>query len=527
MSPAESAARPVADVCLVLEGTYPYTPGGVSSWVNDLLHALPAVRFVVAHVGAERGAVAERRYVLPPNVTGLVDLHCRDPRPEPADGAVLRRAARCARRRHARPGRPSRVLEAFRRLLLEEPRGDAALLDDLASNDLSIAEFLHGGRTFDLILEIGDRLAAEASFLHFFWHFRSMHLPLVRLLGAPPPPAAVYHALCTGYAGALAAVWSRRTGRPLLLTEHGIYTRERNLELCRSLWLRGGGEASTVGAGDRCDEATASALRRTWALHFLSLARCAYAQASSIVSLSEVGRARQIGDGAPAAKTWIVPNGVDPASRGALASRIRLRGEDRRPLRVGFVGRVVPIKDIVTFIRACDLALSEVDLEARIIGPLDEDPAYVSRCRRLVADLGRGRAIRFEGQRPPDSIYRGIDVLVLTSFSEGQPLVMLEAGAAGIPVIATDVGACREMLEGRGDLDRSLGPGGIVTRLAAPAETAAAIVRLARDPRRRLRMGDAGRRRVAAFYRRDDCFARYGAFYSQGRWPGSAGASSA
>jgi len=521
MSPAERGATgPLPDVCLVVEGTYPYTPGGVSTWINDLIQALPDLRFVVAHVGPERGALPDRRYPLPPNVTALVDLHCRDPRADADDRAALRRAARAARRRHDGAARPSRVLAALRRLLLEE-QVDASLLDDLASGDLPVAEFLHGRSSFALTLETCDRLAPEASFLHYFWHFRSMHLPLVRLLAAPPPAAAMYHALCTGYAGTLAAVWSRRTARPLLLTEHGIYTRERSMELSRSLWLRG------AAGGDHADEATAAALRRTWGRHFRSLARCAYACASRIISLSEVSRERQIAGGAPAEKTLIIPNGVDAARFGALASSAAFRVADRRPVRIGFVGRVVPIKDVVTFILACDLALREVALEVRIIGPLDEDPAYVGRCRRLVADRGRTREIRFEGPRPLEAIYPEIDVLVLTSFSEGQPLVILEANAAGVPVVASEVGACRELLEGRDESDRRLGPSGIVTRLAAPTETAAAMLSLARDPALRRRMGIAGRRRVGTFYRRDDCFARYRALYSRREWLESAGASSA
>jgi glycosyltransferase involved in cell wall biosynthesis len=175
---------------------------------------------------------------------------------------------------------------------------------------------------------------------------------------------------------------------------------------------------------------------------------------------------------------------------------------------------VVPIKDLVTFVRACDIALGVVDVEARVIGPSDEDPGYAARCRQLVARLGRTSNIQFVGPMPPAQIYGDLDLVVLTSFSEGQPLVILEAYAWGVPVVATDVGACREMIEGRGEDDRRIGPSGFVTRVAAPKETAAAIIKLARDVKLRWRMGAAGHQRVTAYYQRGDMLARYRALYS-------------
>lgn len=517
-----------ADVCLVLEGTYPYVPGGVSTWAHDLIRGLPAFRFALVHIGAERGQPSKRHYALPANVDSLSDLYCREPLSRRADPASLWRAARAEYRRQGAARRPSRVLAALRRLHLET-QVDADLLDDLASGDLSVGSFLHGRSSLDVTMELCERLAPEASFLDFFWHFRSMHLPLVRLLGAQAPPAATYHALCTGYAGVLGAAWSHRTGRPFLLTEHGIYTRERDLELDRTTWIQGSRGSRRADQEERpLDSVTASCLRRVWGRFFRGLARCAYARASTIISLSEISRRRQIADGASPERTLVIPNGIDlEGLQQRLARGPRPVVPESRAVRVGFVGRLVPIKNMVTFLRACFLASRTVDLVVRVFGPLDEDPAYVRRCRRLVASLGLGPRIRFEGLQPIEAIYAAIDMLVLTSFSEGQPLVVLEANAAGIPVIASDVGACRDLIEGRDEVDRRTGLSGIVTRLADPEETAAAIVRLALDPALRHRMGAAGRERVATQYRQSVTLARYGMLYGGDPWPASAGASSA
>jgi glycosyltransferase involved in cell wall biosynthesis len=286
------------------------------------------------------------------------------------------------------------------------------------------------------------------------------------------------------------------------------------LQLARPDWIRD--EAGGVGEPRNTWAPRISPLRRLWSSFFRGLSRLAYVQARHIITLSDANRVKQIADGAPPEKIEIVPNGVALQSA-AVGARGEPAGDavalPARRLRVGFVGRVVPIKDLVTFVRACDIALGSVEIEARVIGPTEEDPGYAARCRQLVARLGRTSAIQFVGPLPPPKIYGDLDVVVLTSFSEGQPLVILEAYTWGLPVIATDVGACREMVEGRGEEDRRIGPSGFVTRVAAPKETAAAIVRLARDVRLRWRMGAAGHQRVTSYYQRRDMLARYHALY--------------
>ncbi|HAB63168.1 MAG TPA: glycosyl transferase family 1, partial [Pseudomonas sp.] len=58
---------PPTDICLLLEGTWPYVRGGVSSWVNQLILGLPAFTFSVFFIGGQREAYSERQYKIPPN----------------------------------------------------------------------------------------------------------------------------------------------------------------------------------------------------------------------------------------------------------------------------------------------------------------------------------------------------------------------------------------------------------------------------------------------------------------------------
>jgi glycosyltransferase involved in cell wall biosynthesis len=263
-----------------------------------------------------------------------------------------------------------------------------------------------------------------------------------------------------------------------------------------------------------------SPLRRFWSHYFRMLSRIAYHRATRLVTLSEANRAKQLADGAAAEKIMVVPNGVSRGNAGEAAALPPGRPERApRPdtgkphLKVCFVGRVVPIKDVITLIRACAIAREHVDLEVHIIGPQDEDPSYARRCFALVESLGLGDVIQFLGPKNVAELYPSYDCVLLTSLSEGQPLVMLEAYAAGVPVIATDVGACRELIEG-GDTDRDLGPSGIVTRVANPPATAAALVELAQNPAAREAMGQAAFARVNRRYQLHQVVASYETLYA-------------
>jgi len=132
-----------------------------------------------------------------------------------------------------------------------------------------------------------------------------------------------------------------------------------------------------------------------------------------------------------------------------------------------------------------------------------------------VETLGLEKTILFIGRRDVREIYPDLDAMVLTSLSEGQPLVILEGSAAGLPIVASDVGACRELLTGRDDADARLGPSGIVTRIANPNDTAAALVRLAESARLRDQMGRAGVDRIRAYYQLRDVIERYADVYDQ------------
>jgi glycosyltransferase involved in cell wall biosynthesis len=291
--------------------------------------------------------------------------------------------------------------------------------------------------------------------------------------------------------------------RPLLLTEHGIYVKERMLEISQSDWIYEAQDAEASPVGEL------SYFKRMWIRMFHLLARMTYETADAICTLFEGNRDLQVQYGADTAKIEIVPNGIWPEAYAELPRP----GAGRQPT-VALIGRVVPIKDVKTFIKAVKLVTQSVPaVRALIVGPDEEDPDYAGGCRQLTNVLGLKETVTFTGRQDVKRIYPDLDVLVLTSISEGLPLVILEGSAAGVPVVATDVGACRELLMGRTTEDRALGPSGIVTGLLNPTETARAMVRLLTRPADARHMGTIGMERVRRFYNQGDVLARYRGLY--------------
>ena len=484
-----------SDVCFLLEGTFPYVSGGVSSWVYQLIRDLPGLKFSLVYLGASESVDQEYKYPIPENVVEIREVYLQGgvpipPRPPPRtlgpqDWARLRTFLAGIREGDVEPFAPL-VLETFR-----------------PGRDL-IQELLYAEGSWEFLKEQYARLAEEPSFLDYFWTWRFSHLPILRTLSAGLPEARCYHAVSTGYAGLLAAAARVRTGAPLILTEHGIYTRERRIEIARASWIHDEEELSV--------SARESFFKDWWIRMFAGMSRIVYRHADVIVTLYEGNRQAQISDGADPAKIRIIPNGVD------ILPFTGLRPVDAPadPPTVALVGRVVPIKDVKTFIRAAKILHAESPgIRFQVLGPLDEDPDYFRDCEILARMLGLEGVVQFLGKVDLARHFAGVDCLVLTSVSEGQPLVVLEAFAAGIPVVATDVGACRNLVEGAGPEDRALGEAGIITSIGKPDQTAAAVRRILSEPGTYLSMARAGRERAAASYRLETVSAQYQALYEQ------------
>jgi len=476
------------DVCLVLEGTYPYVAGGVSTWVAQILQHMPHLRFSILYIGPSRDAPRSPKYAIPPNVAEIREVFVHD-YPEPS-------------RRPAGTSPLSRedwqVIERFQHDVGEGRSADvmavSRVVEKLPTAEAFMDVMARSPQAWEAIVKTYEAAAPEGvSFLDYFWIHRFINLPALKLLTSPLPNARLYHAASTGYAGLLAAKARAATGAPLILTEHGLYTRERRIEIYSAEWIEDSAAEAFLDL-----RRSQSYFKDWWTRFFLGLSRTAYEAADVITTLFEANRWVQLRDGAPQERTRLIPNGIDTAAFGRMTPRVRSEGD---PLRIGFVGRVTAIKDVKTLLRAlATLRGRNVPFEALIMGPTDEEAEYAEECRELAGSLDLHEQVRFLGRVDVTRYYEELDVVVLTSISEAQPFVILEANCAGLPVVATAVGACPELLEGRTPPDRALGPSGLLTPVASPVATADALERLARSPDLARRMGQAGRERVTTYY---------------------------
>lgn len=480
-----------ADICLILEGTYPYVMGGVSNWTHDLISNLSNFKFHLLSIVPSQFDMVPK-YTLPQNVVGISHI-------------VLQQLPLGKTR--IRNGRDffNQLAGPLPRLFLDGKLSDFAEVLRIVSphrDQLGSRLLLDSWDSWQILLEAYHKHYHSNSFLDFFWSWRGLWGGLFSVLLAKIPAAGVYHSICTGYAGLVAARATLETKRPAMITEHGIYTNERRIEITASDWVQG--QPMTRLSIQKMDPD----LKDLWINTFTNYSKICYEASQKIITLFTGNQKFQEDDGAMPDKFAIVPNGVDYAEYSAIS-----REKKGRP-SIALIGRVVPIKDVKTFIRACAILRNNIaDLQAYIIGPTDADPAYYEECKQLVDHLGMENIILFTGRVDIKDYMGRINVNVLTSISEAQPLVILEAACLGIPSVATNVGSCAELIQGNSVESPALGPAGEVTPLSNPSAIAKAIERLLTDPDWYNQCSTTSRERVRRYYNKVNLVRDYQEIY--------------
>lgn len=446
-------------IALLAEGSYPFVTGGVSTWCDQLIRGLPENEYeVVAVAGNSRGRPA---LALPPNVSGLKIVALWDlapaarRRPRAADEAAFLDLYRPFLTSALDSDAPQEdFTKALRGLFDFAQRGDltAVLQTDAAIGLLSeIWGDLHGRESMSML----DAVQATELIEHF-----------LRPLSAPVVRAELCHTVSNGLPAllALAAKWTY--GTPMVMSEHGVYLRERYLAFRN--------------------------IRYRWPVKTILLALfrrlCAtgYAAADAIAPVNIYNQ------------RWETRHGADPdtiatAFNGILAADYPPAVTEPEVPTIGWVGRVDPLKDLETLIRAFALAHERVPAAVlRLFGPTPAgNEWYEERLRALTGELGLTAAVRFEGPiRPVTRAYGESTVVALSSISEGLPYTVMEAMMCGRATVSTEVGGIPELV----------GDAGMLVLPRDPSAFAEACIQLLSDDTLRHRTAAQARERALGLF---------------------------
>ena len=240
-------------ICVIAEGCYPYVVGGVSGWIHSMIQSSPEQEFIPLTSIPDRSPRGRFAYSLPPNVIEVHELSLENME----WGSV--------NRRHRTRLAPQ-VYQALRSLLLNQEVQWGVLFDYFRTEKVSLNRLLMGEDFYHAVLDCYHLQYPDMVFSDFLWTMRSMYLPLFLTLSMEIPRADVYHAVATGYAGILGCMGKHFYPRQLIVSGHGVDTRDREEELIRAEWVQ-------------------RLYKKIWIQQFKKLSLAAYQQADLVTSL--------------------------------------------------------------------------------------------------------------------------------------------------------------------------------------------------------------------------------------------------
>ncbi len=437
-------------ILFTTEGTYPYVMGGVSTWSDQLINGLPDYNFEVLTVVGPHPV--EPKIELPDNVVGVAPAHFWRPRQN------VKRAGREQTVRFSMLF-PNLVSFAYEDL---DSFGNALIMLSRLGNDYNLWPLFEGRNVWEIVRATLAELLGKAPRLGEVTMTVNWLKSTVAPLLFVPPETDIVHVVTNGLCVIPSYVAAYTYGVPLLLTEHGVYLRERYLA------FKGENEPYS--------------LKLFRSRFYESLAKLMYTQAHCVTSVSHFNKYWQLKLGALQETTRVIPNGIDPE---AFSVSETLHHDVPT---VVWIGRIDPLKDLETLVRAFAVVRDAIpNAKLRMFGPVPKgNEDYFSRIESLVDQFDLHNNAVFEGPiRPATKAYHAADVVVLSSISEGFPYTVVEAMMCGRPVVSTRAG-------GTGD---AIGDVGLMVPPRNPDALGEGLIKMLKDPELRESLGKQSRQR--------------------------------
>lgn len=462
-------------IAMISEGSYPFVRGGVTTWCDQLIRGLPQHDFeVVALLGDGSEPVIME---LPPNVTGLRRMPLwgptgrnRVPRGSAWEDFEASFALVLSALLRNHPGAPSDFASGLRAMHRWAQGHDlhAAMASERATH--MVLEHWHAWseQKASHPMSLQDALVATDLLEH-----------LLRPLSQAAPRADLCHPVSNGLPTLVAMTAQWTYGTPMVMSEHGVFLRERYLALRDFIY------------GWPVKQLLLSFYRR--------LSEAGYAAAELIAPVNVFNQRWEVHGGADPDRIVTAYNGVDP--QGFIES-----SEPTVPT-IGWVGRIDPLKDLETLVRGFATVRDKVPASRlRLFGPVPPgNEGYARYIHDLVDSFGLEDAATFEGPVSPVSeAYRASSVVALTSVSEGLPYTVIEAMLSSRVTASSDVGGVAEVV----------GDTGLLFPAGEPEDFSRACVTLLSDASMRGRMAEAGRARATELFNLDRMLDSFGSMYA-------------
>ncbi|MDP5231331.1 MAG: GT4 family glycosyltransferase PelF [Cellulophaga sp.] len=424
-------------VLLITEGTYPYNTGGVSTWAHSLCSDVRNVDYTLYAINAV--VESKTQYPITPSVKKIIQVPMWSPE-EPFDcvdydvkySKILNSRENTTELKIANEFCP--VFEKFINEIYAE-KHSVKILDDcfkamwkfFQSYDYKITMTSEAvWNSFGKIIKANlNQTELEAITLeHLTTGMRWIYRFLIPI-AIDVPKVDISHITISGIAVLPALALKYKYNTPMMVTEHGVFIRERLIAISASDY---------------------SYFLKKMLINFSEcITKLVYHHSEIIITVNKFNMTWEKYYGADVNKIKVIYNGVDPNffKPGEKPSHLK-----NIPTVVA-AARIFDLKDILTMIQTANVVRKTIpNVQFFVYGNKDAVPEYTDECEALIKELGVENNFFLKGFHDrPELLFAEGDISILTSISEGFPYTVIESMSCGIPVVATDVGGVSEALD--------------------------------------------------------------------------------
>ncbi|QCX40892.1 DUF3492 domain-containing protein [Aureibaculum algae] len=474
---------PKIKVLLVLEGSYPFAGGGISTWTHQLTHEVSNASFVIYSINAH--LETKSKYELSENVDEVIQVPIWAPN-EPHDYINYgKKYYKLALQKELTTEKKiqKKFIPVFKELMnsiFNSDSVEAAELDKVFFNmwkffnkhdfkktmtSVSVWETYREAITTHVA---NEKFSYKISLLDLTIGLRWIYRFLIPF-SIEIPKADISHITLSGFPVVPALTLKYKYKTPIMITEHGVFIRERLIAINSSEY---------------------SFFLKNFLIKFSEcITKIAYYNADSILSVNTFNTTWEEVYGAAKDKIKIIYNGVD---HNLFKPRPKPDHLKNVPTVVA-AARIFELKDILTMIRTCNVVRKTIpNVKFLVYGSKNAVPEYTKKCENLIDELDLRANFELAGfHSDPHLIYNEGDISILTSISEGFPFTVIESMSSGVPVVSTDVGGVYEALDEKS---------GFICKPRDYDEIASKVVELLSDDKLRKEMSVYGRQRVIDYF---------------------------